>query len=167
MFVRSLGVSAGLGTVSLEFEKQLAPHFFNRQQMRRWRREGACWAGFQKELEFLNIFFLISPWLRDWHLWKGLVQAARSLRIAQRWVDSDGVGQSTKRARPKPVRPSEVGFRSPCSASCIFIPSGHFVCWLTSDAKSRAPIKALRIKGPPVWARGPPEPCPLHLCEGN
>lgn len=55
------------------------------------------------------------------------------------------------------MRPTEVGFRSPCAASCIFIRSGHFVCRLTSDAKSRAPIKAQRNKGAAcLGAGGPP-----------
>lgn len=54
------------------------------------------------------------------------------------------------------MRPTEVGFRSPCAASCIFIRSGHFVCRLTSDAKSRAPIKAQRNKGAACLGAGPP-----------
>lgn len=54
-----------------------------------------------------------------------------------------------------------------CIASCIFFLSGHFVCELTSDAKSRAPIKALRNKATACLGTPPPKPCPLHLCEGN
>ena len=113
-----------------------------------------------KNLEFLNFFFFLSSRrLRDWHRWRGPVQAARSLRVAQGQIDSGGLGQSPKRAASR-VRPSEVGFRSPCAASCIFISSGHFVCRLTSDAKSRAPIKALRNKGAACLGAGPPGAVP-------
>ncbi|CAI9154074.1 unnamed protein product [Rangifer tarandus platyrhynchus] len=97
--------------------------------------------------------------LGDWHRWNGPVQATRNLRVAQGWGDSSGVGQSPKRAASR-VRPSEVGFRSSCAASCIFIRSGHFVCWLTSDAKSRAPIKAQRNKGAACLDAGPPGAVP-------
>lgn len=45
-----------------------------------------------------------------------------------------------------------------CAASCIFILSGHFVCGLTSDAKSRAPIKALRNKATACLGAGAPPP---------
>lgn len=128
-------------------------------------RHSAGWgkeqAGFQENLEFLNFFVVVlsSRRLRDWHRWNGPVQATRNLRVAQGWVDSSGVGHSPKRAASR-VRPSEVGFRSSCAASCIFIRSGHFVCWLTSDAKSRAPIKAQRNKGAACLGAGPPGAVP-------
>lgn len=47
-----------------------------------------------------------------------------------------------------------------CAPSCIFILSGHFVCGLTSDAKSRAPIKALRNKATACLGAGPPGAVP-------
>lgn len=58
-----------------------------------------------------------------------------------------------------PSRPRAVKLVSTlCAASCIFILSGHFVCGLTSDAKSRAPIKALRNKAAACLGAPPTPP---------
>lgn len=163
--VRSLCAPVGLEKVSLEFEKLLAPYFFDRQQTRRRLGEKEGWDAFPPNLEFLNFFFPLF-FLLKFPEAAGLVSSEGSgpglsqppLRPGVGCFIS--VGQSPKRAVGR-VCPSEVGFRSPCTASCIFIGSGHFVCRLTSDAKSRAPIKALRNKGAAcLGAGGPPGAVP-------
>lgn len=54
--VRRLCAPVGLEKVSLEFEKLLAPYFFDRQQTRRWLGEKEGWDAFPPNLEFLNFF---------------------------------------------------------------------------------------------------------------